>query len=225
MFGFFDIVQAYFTQITGRFIMFSARDVALLEQWRDQGASAAGICRGVRDAVLQMGERDPPRSLYNCREYIEPYVERARSRATLSERSIDLPYAQAARSGRVSARPAPCPLRRALAHLERAGGSEDVPDEVRALYRATWYRIKALLDQGIAREDQFAHLLEIEEQLVGRYIERALDGATRRQFEARIESEARALGATMSVDAWERHTGARRRQLLVREYGMISLID
>ncbi|MEM1350028.1 MAG: hypothetical protein AAGI01_15815, partial [Myxococcota bacterium] len=80
MMGFFDIIQAYFMHATGRFVLFSGRDVALLEAWRKQGATPASICRGIREAMLALDGADPPRSVYNCRKFIAPHIAKARER-------------------------------------------------------------------------------------------------------------------------------------------------
>lgn len=218
---FFDIIQAYFTRLTGRFMMFSGRDMELLQGWRDQGATAASICRGIREAVLHMEQERPPRSLYNCRDFITPYVERARSRR-VGERArvIDVPAEQAARQGRV--RPRQSAAARALETIERAG-ARCQREEVRELYRRAWYQVRALADE-LDIDRLYSALLDLEESLAEEYLE-TLTPRQRERLEARLVDEARALSARMSEEAWRSHLAARRRYLLTREHGLVALLE
>lgn len=79
--SFFDTIQVYFLEVTGRGIMFGGRDLELLSQWRDEGASAKVICRGIKEAVDSKEDGDPPRNIYACRGYIEAAIEGARERS------------------------------------------------------------------------------------------------------------------------------------------------
>jgi hypothetical protein len=206
--GFYDIVQAYFVQATGRFVMFSGRDVALLQSWKAQGATAAAVCRGIRDAVRQLDRDDPPRSVYNCRKFIKPYIERA------SARAVGAPT-------RAFARRSASPRDHALAELERAGRACD-EERRRALYRDAWYRVHDLGDVEDI-ELVYAALLGLEEWLSERTFE-GLPEATRAAIDARIDREAVTLDARMSERAWELHRVARRRQILGREHDLVTLL-
>lgn len=234
MIGFFDIIQAYFTKLTGRFMMFSGRDMDLLEQWRAQGATAVAICRGIRDAVMHMDQRKPPRDLYNCRDFIEPYVARARMRSgELSEFSSEAIFGVASLSD-VPLKPAPGaslsgsrrkplnPAQRALLRVECAGQRCERA-EVRALYREVWYGVKDAT-KHVSVEEQYGALLELEELLADAYFE-ALSGGNRAQIERRLVEEVHSMGLRMSEEAWVCHKSARRRFLMVREYGLVSLLD
>lgn len=253
MVSFYDIVQAYFTQMTGRFVMFSGRDMALLQRWRSQGATPASVCRGIREAVLHM-TKEPPRSIYNCRKFIEPHVERARqllleqeggadAAQPLPELGLKTQVAQVS-AGQVSAKAAPLPgapqaaaqrlsvrlsvLRGALSVLEQAGRRcED--EAVRALYREMWYRVRALDMQGasvMSVEAQYEQLLRLEEELAEGYYA-ALSLAEQRQIDDRLSAEEaeQPLGLRMSPEAWSRHRAARKNRVLMRHYGMVSLLD
>ena len=215
MVGFFDIIQAYFTKLTGRFIMFGGRDMALLMNWRDQGATAAAICRGIRDAVMHMREERPPRSLYNCREYIEPHVLRTRSRTT--ERTERIRQARvAAQMGSQHV------LQRAISIVERAG--ERCADErTRAIWRRAWYYLRDL-DEDLDLDEQYRVLLELEESIAQDFFE-AMPEERRGALQRNLESEAQAMGLRKSDEAYTHHINARRRFLLARDHGLVSLLD
>ena len=234
MIGFFDIIQAYFTKLTGRFVMFSGRDMALLEGWRARGATAVSICRGIRDAVMHMDQSQPPRDLYNCRDFIEPYVDRARARggevsefsseASFGVASLsDRPLSACAEGGGMRARRRPRSVaHRALQKIERAGQECD-RGEIRALYREAWYCVRdAALREDV--EEQYGVLLELEERLADAYFE-TLSGAMRERLERQLVEEVSSMGLRMSEEAWACHKEARRRYLMIKEYGLVSLLD
>ncbi len=206
--GFYDIVQAYFVQATGRFVMFSGRDVALLQSWKEQGVTAAAVCRGIRDAVRQLDRDDPPRSVYNCRKFIKPYIERTAARAVGA-------------SARSFARQSSSPRDYALAELERAGRTCS-EERRRSLYRDAWHRVRDL--SGVEDIEQvYSALLGLEEWLSERTFEH-LPEATRSAIDARIDREAITLDTRMSERAWELHRVARRRQILGREHDLVTLL-
>lgn len=237
MVSFYDIIQAYFTQMTGRFVMFSGRDMALLHRWRQQGATPASICRGIREAVLHM-TKEPPRSIYNCRVFIEPHVERARQRL-IDDGALDsaqelseLEAMSSAPSQRAElARREPSTsrsgvLRGALSVLE-AAGRQCQDEAVRALYREMWYRVRSLHEREVLAsvEAQYEQLLRLEEELAESYYA-ALGLAEQRQIDDLLGQEEAELGLSvrMSPDAWSRHRIARKNRVLARDYGMISLL-
>ena len=243
MVGFFDIIQAYFTQITGRFVMFSGRDMELLRTWRTQGASPACICRGIREAVLNMQEDQPPRSIYNCRKFIIPHVERAgllaldhaaRQQAKPKFAPARKAEQQAASSPRkpphmvepvevTSRRQTNAVLRQALHALERAGAQcED--ESTRAIYREMWYRIRALTAKETSVEYQYDHLLHLEEALTESYFS-ALSLDEQKRIDAHLDELDKSLPVRMSPEAWRRHRISRRQRVLVQEYGLIKLIE
>lgn len=229
MVGFFDIIQAYFTQITGRFVMFSGRDIELLRAWRMQGATPACICRGIREAVLNMQEGEPPRSIYNCRKFILPHVERAGLLA-LDHAARQRPVAPTLTSSLKEARRAEqarpeknAVLRQALHTLEDAG-AQCQDDVTRAIYREMWYRIKGLSERPTSVEYQYDHLLHLEEALTESYFS-ALSLDEQKQIDERLDEQDKTLRVRMSPEAWRSHRLARRNRVLVREYGMVKLLD
>jgi hypothetical protein len=225
MLGFHDIIQAYWVRLTGKFVMFSGRDMALLEDWRSQGATAASVCRGIRDAVMWMHQQDPPRDLYNCRTYIEPHVERARSRTIQGAEGVSaLDYAREIEKQRVAdgEHRQPPALERALDIIERAGAACK-RDELRTIYRHAWYHVRGL-GSDLDLDEQYRSLLELEELIAEQFFE-LLPETTRKKIEIEIVQEATSLGLRMSEDGWVHHIAARRRFLLARDHGLISLLD
>jgi hypothetical protein len=239
MVGFHDIVHAYFTQVTGRLVMFSGRDVALMRQWRAQGATAALLCCGIRDAVLAMEEHDdPPRSLYNCRAYIEPYIERARLRqlvggeavgeqeveeapVLVEEPEVELSEEERARHRAMSR----ALLKRALEVIEQLGHQAQ-DGASRASYRAAWHKVKALLrEEPAARPQLLAELEALDESLAQRWFY-GLPEHERGQIDA-LALGPRGLQQLerMSEDAQERWLWARRREVLRERFGLASLVD
>ncbi len=241
--GFFDTIQVFFLEETGRHLMFSARDMALLTAWRDKGVSAAIICRGIKEALSTMGDDDPPRGLYQCERWIEEAIEQAKALAA-GGRAPEAPTggagARPQRSPRPSS-PAGLPrggeveqpeasaqtdpnrplLEQALANVERAGRACD--DEARrAAYREAWSAIKALIDSPV--DDPFSELAAIEDALVDGYF-RALDHVEQDRIEEAITAQNRADLAIMSPEARREHLAARRRRLMMRDYGLAPIIE
>lgn len=218
MLSYFEVIQVYFTHMTGRVAIFSGRDMALLESWRGQGASAASVCRGVRDAVLHMegGDR-PPRDLYNCRAFIEPYVERARHRRLgMHPEEEDMP------------KPPPSLIharKQLIAHAFstlRKADPEVTDERIRAVYREVWHGIKDI-EQSAMPEEYYAALLDMEAYMAERVFE-VLDERTRARIDAQIVEESQGMARRMSREAWIIHRAARRRRILMRDHGLISLI-
>jgi len=226
--GYFETIQLYFTELTRRSMFLSGRDLELLDEWRDRGASAAAVCKGLRDAVEAMPDGDPPRDVHACRKYIEPYVRRASERAVggrdgsnASETEAS-PAERAGESAAVSDPAAGNPVERALDRIERAGRRTD-DDEVRNVYREAWRAARELLGTDDVGE-RFEGLAAIEEALVEGYF-RALDAEEREQIERSVARGDESLLERMSPAARRQHLRARRRKVLMREYDLISLID
>jgi hypothetical protein len=236
MVGFHDIILAYFTQVTGRLVMFSGRDIALMQQWRAQGASAANICCGIRDAVLSMEEgADPPRSLYNCKAYIEPYVLRSTERLVSGDADAETVV--------LAVMPAPAPdqdrerelereryavhVRRLMNHaikaVERAG--HRVKEEsLRRLYREVWHKLKAMQRVDISQQPQILAELELLDEALAERWYGALSDAERAEIDAQICDEGQSIARRASPEAWQRWTAMRRRHVMGQR-GLISLID
>lgn len=207
--GFFDTIQIYFMELTGRAIMFSGRDLELLSRWRAEGASAAVVCRGLRDAVEAMGEKELPRDIYNCRKYIEPQVQMAREKAVGGHDASDSGAEADAEEGVFAG---------VLRNLVEAGRRAE-GESVKELYRDAYRRVRALKD---ASAEAFDELARVERALVDGFFER-LEAGERARIEERIVQESRPLLEQMSAEARAEHLRARRRLLLIREYGLARL--
>lgn len=68
--AYFESIQDYFLERTGRGLMLSSRDLELLIGWRQSGATAQTVCRGIDDAVESL--RGVPRDLHAVKRYVEP---------------------------------------------------------------------------------------------------------------------------------------------------------
>jgi hypothetical protein len=231
--GYFETIQLYFTELTRRSMFLSGRDLELLDDWRDNGASASAICKGLRDAVEAMPDEDPPRDVYACRRYVEPYVERAAERSAGGHDGKDAPRSEGTTrkgtSREVFSRREPDSktgsqdlVERALDRIERAGRRTDDP-KLTDLYRDAWRAVRELFGtDGVG--ERFEELAAVEEALVENYF-RVLDREERERIEERIAEGDAALLERMSPDARRQHLRARRRKVLMREYDLISLID
>lgn len=226
--GYFETIQLYFTELTRRSMFLSGRDLELLDDWRDRGASASAICKGLRDAVEAMPDDDPPRDVYACRRYIEPYVERAAERSVGGHGGEASPESGGGSGGEPPRTASGATtgsqdlVERALERIERAGRRTDDPD-LTQLYRDAWRAVRELFGTDDVGE-RFEELAAVEEALVENYL-RVLDREERERIEERIAEGDEALLERMSPDARRQHLRARRRKVLMREYDLISLID
>lgn len=223
--GYFDTIQVYFLEVTGRGIMFSGRDLELLSRWRDEGATATVICRGIKEALSNMDDDDPPRGIWACQGWIEAEIERAREISTGGHTDGSASATRAA-----AAEPEPEAdgnaykglFEEALSNVEKAGRTCD-EEPVKEVYREAWRELRTLADASSV-DDPFSELAAIEDALVDGYF-RALDRAEQERIEDAISEQNRADLAIMSPEARREHLAARRRRLLIREYGFVPLID
>ncbi len=228
--GYFETIQQCFTELTRRAIFLSGRDLQLLETWREQGATATAVCKGLREAVEAMPDDDPPRDVYACRHYIEPYVERARERQVGGRGGdeADTPDASSAeRAAEASDDDEPSDadpdnplLDQALDKIEQAGRAAD-DDTIKQVYRRAWREIRDLCDDPDAGLERLA---AVEEGLVEGYY-RTLDRDEQEAIAEAIESKAGDLLERMSPDARREHMQARRRRILMEEFDLISLLE
>ena len=57
-YGYFETIQAFFLELTGKGLVLSSRDIETLKKWADQGASAATVC-GHRASHRRFGRKTP----------------------------------------------------------------------------------------------------------------------------------------------------------------------
>lgn len=224
--GYFDTIQVYFLEVTGRGIMFSGRDLELLSRWRSEGASAKTICRGIQEAVASMSDDDPPRGIHACSPWIEAQLESQRERGVGGRANQSGPTSEASTSSEASSTDASNAYRslfeEALANIERGGRAAD-SEEQRRVYREAWKSVKTLIDASQV-DDPFSELAAVEDALVEGYY-RALERAEQSRIEEAITAENRADLAIMSPEARREHLAARRRRFLIKKYGLVPLID
>lgn len=273
--GFFDTIQIYFLELTGRAVLFSGRDMELLCQWREQGATAALICRGIQQAVASMQEGQSPRGIHGCQRWVEEELAHSRERAAgghtdepavghapvgpqesprpagdsaphMTPHTIPnttpgtvatsaAPPAQSAQPGQPlqvasaesTAQSEPMNpyqdfLEDILARIQSAGQA-CTEDPLRKVYRDAWRATRELLRQH-SLHDPYSALASIEDALADGYF-RALDQRQQAQIAEALAEENRAALAMMSPDARREHLAARRRSLLVREHGLMRLLD
>lgn len=216
--SYFERIQRFFTEVTGCAVLLSGRDLELLEQWREAGVPPSAVCKGLRDAAEAMPDDDPPRDVHACRKWIEPYVERAATRAVGSD--DDSSSTDDSPTGGQQDGVSPL-LDRALDRVERAGRRAD-RESVREVYREAWRRLRDARREGDA--EPYEALSAVEAALVDGYF-RALDRQEQEALEERIASQNRELLERMSPEARREHLRARRRRLLMREYDLVSLLD
>ena len=215
--GFFETVQVCFTELTRRSIFLSGRDLELLEQWRQQGATSAAVCKGLRDAVEAMPEEDPPRDVYACRHYVQPYVDKVCERSAGGhDRAGDIEEA----GGGEDSQPEGL-VEQALAKIEEAGRWVD-DETLKEVYRRAWRQVRQLTDGE--DEEYFERLAAIEEGLAEGYY-RALDRRQQARIEQQIDEQSGELLGQMSPEARREHKRARMRRLMIENFEMISLFD
>ncbi len=226
--GYFETIQMFFLEVTGRGIMFTGRDLEALSRWRAEGATTKMVCLGIEEAVASMPDEDPPRDIFACRAWVEAQIESARERSTGGhagagkaeqsppEQVEQSEYIEQADDGTGNL------FDEALSNIERAGRQCD-DERRRQVYRKAWRKVRELVEaSGV--DDPFAELAAIEDALVDAYF-RALDRAEQDRIEDAISEQNRADLAIMSPEARQEHLAARRRRLLIQEYGLAPLID
>src|SRR5690554_390547 len=231
--GFFDTIQVYFLELTGRGVMFSGRDMELLCRWRDEGASAAIICRGIKEAALSMSDAQPPRGVRWCQGWIEREIANARERASggraddvappgAETRALEVAPARQEAPEDSPSNPHDALLKNALARIESAGQActDDAP---RGAYRDAWRSTRALLDRD-ALTDPYSELAAIEDTLADGYY-RALDLQKQQAIAQAIAAQDPGGLALMSPAARQEHLAARRRGLLMRKHGLPRLLE
>lgn len=220
--GFFDTVQVFFTQVTGRGVMLGGRDIEYLDRLQRQGVGARMICRAIAEAVEQMPDDDPPRSVFACRPWIDSHLEQAREKGAGAHQ--DEPDEEPARAGSsVKSEPTvrqPL-LEEALESIESAG-KDARSKAIRQVYRDAWRQVRELMDEEVS--NPFEELAAIEDALVAAYFE-ALPDDERERIEATLEAENAPHLQRMTEDARRRHLRARKRKALMASYGLVSLLD
>ncbi|MGM0557381.1 MAG: hypothetical protein ACQEVA_13440 [Myxococcota bacterium] len=231
--SFFDTIQIFFTQLTGRGVMLGGRDIEYLDRLRAEGVDARMVCRAIAEAVEQMPDDDPPRNVFACRPWIDSHLERVRAGSAgahtespeqeasddESSEAEDEAEGEAGGAGRAGS-PQPL-LEDALASIESAG--KDARSEaIRQVYREAWRQVRELMDDAVS--NPFEELAAVEDALVAAYFE-ALADDERERLEKKLEQEHAPHLQRMTEEARRRHLRARKRKALMESYGLVSLLD
>ena len=225
--GFFDAVQIFFTKRTGRGVMLGGRDIEYLDRLHQQGVDARLVCRAIDEAVEQMPDEDPPRSVFACRPWIDAQLERVKEGSagahgeSSSTSSAEGSQTDEQPSREEEAAPSQPLLEDALSSIESAG-SDARSEAIRQVYRDAWRQVKELMDQQVT--NPFEELAAVEDALVAAYFE-ALPDEQRERLEQRLADENAPHLQRMTEDARHRHLRARKRKALMDGYGLVSLLD
>ncbi len=199
-YGYFETIQAFFLELTGKGLVLSSRDIETLKKWADQGASAATVCVGIERAIDALAEK--PRDIWACRAWIEPLVAVARTRAVESEIEAE--------DNEVD------PQLEALQKIEEAGRAAERAAFKQA-YRDAWSRVRAAEQQAL-----WETLILTDSALVQAFLA-ALSDEERLMVQKTVLADPGLAG--MSGDAREHHTNAKTRRILQEQFGMVSPLD
>jgi hypothetical protein len=224
--GFFDAVQIFFTRRTGRGVMLGGRDIEYLDRLQQQGVDARLVCRAIDEAVEQMPDDDPPRSVFACRPWIDAQLERVRAGSVGAHGSNEdaVSTSETAGDGEVEQAGSDVEqplLEEALTSIESAG-SDARTEAIREVYRDAWRQVKQLME-GRAN-NPLEELAAIEDALVAAYFE-ALPEPERERLAEQLDAEQAPHLQRMTEDARRRHLRARKRKALMESYGLVSLLD
>lgn len=194
-YGYFETIQAFFLELTGKGLVLSSRDVEALAAWQAQGATAATICKGIERAVAAKGSR--PRDIWACRAWIEPLVAISRSRTVEITDALESPS-------------------NVLTSIEEAGRAAD-REAFKQAYRDAWLRLRTQ-----ETSHTWEALMEADAALVAAFLA-ALSDEEQLSLNRTILGDASLIG--MTAEARERHIAARTRRLLKDRFGLVSPLD
>ncbi len=221
--GFFEAVQVYFTEITGRMALFGARDQELLEQWKAEGRSAQVVCRGIQQAVAAKGDDGPPpRSLYQCRGFVDQEWELVQTNTVGRHEEIRAADEEREHEERAEESPEPVGLYAQARQVIEQAGKGTGQDRWRNAYRKGWRALDRLREE---RDDfSFAELQAVDAALVEAYLD-ALDDEERRLLEESVASASAGLARGMSPQAKRDHLLVQQKRALVERYGLLDLME
>lgn len=211
--AFFDTVQDYFLERTGRGLVLSSRDLELLLDWRNHGASAAAVCQGIDEAVSSLNKS--PRDLHACRSYIEPKIgsgvgpvrrqPRPRTRDERSDQQHD---------------PEDRLWSAAMVRLDDAASKAQ-----RSELKTTYARARGRLQEArAASADPYDTLFELEDWIVDATFQ-SLPDDERLGIDREVEARHGAHLRIMSDDARSDAVRSTRRDILDDRFGLVGLVD
>lgn len=236
--GYYDAIQVFFTEATGRVALFNARDQELLSRWNQEGRSAQLICRGIREAVLAMREESPPRSLRDCERYIDQEWEASKERTvgvspgSSLGRNVRRMEHQGGKSLR-SAVPgsdssvsdstkSADSLSDGVAAALQEGGKKEAAEHLKEAYRLVWKEMRLLQERG--RSLQIEDVEYLDRLLVEHFFGR-LEEDEQKEIDRSIDAASQGLLRAMSPRAREEHMLARRKKWLKENRSLLDLVE
>lgn len=205
--AYFAAVQDYFLERTGRGLVLSSRDLELLMEWLDSGASAAIVCQAIDDAIDRLEKL--PRDIYSCRKYMESRLSQ------LPTRSLRAPQ-PVRRAPQPSMDETPSLLQKLQAARESARRLE---------FRDVYARLYPMIAEAIAGgADPLVVAYQYDDQLVDEAFA-ALGSDERRKIDLEIEGRFGAHLAMMPPEGREDTLRASRRDILQTRFGLIPLVE
>lgn len=202
---FFESVQAYFLDRTGRGLMLSSRDIELVMAWRSDGATVALVCRAIDEATERLAKT--PRDLYALRRFVD---ERLRESAPAAPLFVEAP--------RPTSEPT-APWDDAHAMVSSALTTSDRPEVVGALQLVA-QRIDAAKTQDL---EPWSTLAELDDLLVNELFSR-LSEDERRLIDLEIEANHGAMLSMLDAPARAAAMLEGRRATLTTRYGLPTLL-
>lgn len=206
--AYFESIQDYFLERTGRGLMLSSRDLELLIGWRQSGATAQTVCRGIDEAVESLANM--PRDLHAVKRYVEP---------RLAEEVSAAPVFRSAPT-QAKAIPDDDPWAVAIDTLSSARNQTPRP-ELTESFGEVMQRIRQARE---ANADPWTVLYELDDFLVRDVFDR-LGEDERRLIDLEIEGKHGAHLAVMGDDAREQTMLESRRRALQERWEIPSLTD
>lgn len=223
--AYFDAVQDYFLERTGRGLILSSRDLELLLGWFQSGASAAVVCQGIDEAVEVLGQA--PRDLHACKKFVQERVDRlgevrvgiSRAPRALEPAAVSPTFdapSRVAPARDVPAEDVPGVLERLRTVHENAGRPE-----LRAVYGHLFAQASEMIASG---RDPVAVSYSVEDQMVDD-VYAALPADDRQSIDLQIEQRFGPHLQVMAAEARDETVRACRRDILTARYGLPKLVE
>ncbi len=202
--AYFQSIQSYFLERTGRGLMLSSRDLELMIGWCQSGVAMQVVCRGIDQAVDAL--REAPRDLHAIRRFVEPRVAPAAAPVFVEPRPE--PVAQQDVWG--------VALETAVAARQQAGRPE-----IAASFLEVSRRIREASDAGA---DPWTVLYDLDDFVVRDVFER-LSEDERRLIDLEIEGRHGAHLSMMNAETREQTMLESRRRALRDRWEIPSLAE
>ncbi len=212
-----EAIQVYFTEITARVAVFGARDRQLLRRWKEEGRPARLVCQGIKEAMAAFDER--PRSLWQCRGFVDALWDEARERAVGGHREA---YSEASKASGSGDKEEGATMAQVLKEAIERAGKESDEERFRKAYREAWRRLGRVASDG--QPMGFEQVEAVDAALVEAYLG-ALSEQEREALEASLRDQHAGYLGAMSPRARRQHLQVQRKRALVEDYGLIDLVQ